>query len=128
MVGLKVIEVVRRDGLAGRAAELGDRLKRGLLSLKQRYSYIGDVRGRGLLLGLEFKALDRDQTHSARARSDTVTDNALRLGLSANNPVGCHNCGQRQSGAKRLRQHQDIRHHSVPLEREHFPRTCAVPG
>ena len=32
MVGLKVIEIVRRDGLAARAAELGDRLKRGLLS------------------------------------------------------------------------------------------------
>jgi 2,2-dialkylglycine decarboxylase (pyruvate) len=84
VVGLKVIEVVQRDELAVRAAELGDRLKRGLLSLKQRYSWIGDVRGRGLLLGLEFKALDRDERHSARALSDAVTDNALKLGLSAN--------------------------------------------
>jgi 2,2-dialkylglycine decarboxylase (pyruvate) len=84
MVGLKVIEVVQRDGLAARAAELGDRLKRGLLSLKQRYPCIGDVRGRGLLLGLEFTALDRSEKHSARALSDAVTDNALKLGLSAN--------------------------------------------
>jgi len=84
VVGLKVIEVVQRDELAVRAAELGDRLKRGLLSLKQRYSWIGDVRGRGLLQGLEFKALDRDERHSARALSDAVTDNALKLGLSAN--------------------------------------------
>ena len=84
MVGLKVIEVVQRDGLAARAAELGDRLKRGLLSLKQRYPSIGDVRGRGLLLGLEFTALDRSEQHSARALSDAVTDNALKIGLSAN--------------------------------------------
>jgi 2,2-dialkylglycine decarboxylase (pyruvate) len=84
MVGLKVIEVTQRDRLAARAAELGDRLKQGLLSLKQRYPCIGDVRGRGLLLGLEFKALDRDENHSARALSDAVTDNALKLGLSAN--------------------------------------------
>ena len=83
MVGLKVIEVVQRDGLARRAAELGERLKRGLLSLKQRYPCIGDVRGRGLLLGLEFNALDRDERHSAQL-SDRVTNNALKLGLSAN--------------------------------------------
>jgi len=84
MVGLKVIEVVQRDGLAARAAELGDCLKRGLLSLKQKYPCIGDVRGRGLLLGVEFRALDRNENHSARALSDAVTDRALHLGLSAN--------------------------------------------
>ena len=84
MVGMKVVEIVQRDGLAARAAVLGDRLERGLLSLKQRYPCIGDVRGRGLLLGLEFNALDRDEKHTARALSDAVTDNALKLGLSAN--------------------------------------------
>ena len=84
MVGLKVIEVVQRDGLAARAAELGDRLKRGLHALKQRYECIGDVRGRGLLLGIEFEALDAGQKHSARALSDAVTDKALHLGLCAN--------------------------------------------
>ena len=84
MVGLKVIEVVERDGLAARAATLSDRLKRGLLSLKQRYPRIGDVRGRGLLLGIEFEALDSGQRHSARALSNAVTDKALHLGLSAN--------------------------------------------
>jgi 2,2-dialkylglycine decarboxylase (pyruvate) len=83
-VGLKVIEVVQRDNLAGRAAKLGDRLKQGLRALQQRYGCIGDVRGRGLLLGIEFKALARSQEHSARALSDAVTDNALKLGLSAN--------------------------------------------
>jgi 2,2-dialkylglycine decarboxylase (pyruvate) len=84
MVGLKVIEIVQRDGLAARAAGLGDRLKRGLLSLKQRYPCVGDVRGRGLLLGVEFSALDRDEQHSARALSNAATDKALHLGLSAN--------------------------------------------
>ena len=84
MVGLKVIEVVARDGLAARAATLGDRLKRGLRALQQKYDCIGDVRGRGLLLGVEFEALDPGQRHSARALSDAVTDKALHLGLSAN--------------------------------------------
>jgi len=84
MVGLKVIEVVERDGLAARAATLGDRLKRGLRALQQKYDCIGDVRGRGLLLGVEFEALDHGQRHSARALSDAVTAEALHLGLSAN--------------------------------------------
>jgi 2,2-dialkylglycine decarboxylase (pyruvate) len=33
---------------------------------------------------MEFAALGRGQKHSARALSDAVTDNALKLGLSAN--------------------------------------------
>jgi 2,2-dialkylglycine decarboxylase (pyruvate) len=84
MVGLKVIEVVQRDGLAARAAELGDRLKHGLRAPQQKHDCIGDVRGRGLLLGIEFEALGSGQTHSARALSNAVTDQALHLGLSAN--------------------------------------------
>ena len=81
---LPAIEVVQRDGLAARAAELGHRLKGGLRALQQRYDCIGDVRGRGLLLGIEFEVLDPGQRHLARALSNAVTDKALHLGLSAN--------------------------------------------
>ena len=73
-VGLKVIEVVQRDGLAARAAELGHRLKRGLRELQRKHRCIGDVRGRGLLLGIEFEAHDNGHGLSAQALSDAVTD------------------------------------------------------
>ena len=80
-VGLKVLEIVQRDGLAERANLMGARLAAGLRGLQQRYQCVGDVRGRGLLLGLEFASGDgRD----AAAISDAVTDVALELGLSAN--------------------------------------------
>src|SRR5690349_11760294 len=46
-VGRKVVEIVERDRLAARARELGARLKQGLKDLQQRYTCIGDVRGRG---------------------------------------------------------------------------------
>jgi 2,2-dialkylglycine decarboxylase (pyruvate) len=80
-VGLKVLEIVARDGLAARAKQAGAHLAAGLRGLQQRHGCIGDVRGRGLLLGLEFKA---DGGRDAAAISDAVTDVALELGLSAN--------------------------------------------
>jgi 2,2-dialkylglycine decarboxylase (pyruvate) len=83
-VGLKVLEIVQRDGLAARAAALGARLKDGLRGLQARFPWIGDVRGRGLLLGLEFIDEVGGQGRSAAELSDAVTDRALELGLSAN--------------------------------------------
>jgi 2,2-dialkylglycine decarboxylase (pyruvate) len=80
-VGLKVLEIVQRDGLAERAKVMGARLAAGLRGLQQRYECIGDVRGRGLLMGLEFRA---HGGRDAAAISDAVTDVALELGLSAN--------------------------------------------
>jgi 2,2-dialkylglycine decarboxylase (pyruvate) len=83
-VGLKVIEIVERDGLAARAATLGARLKKGLIELQSRSPCIGDVRGRGLLLGLEFIDERGGKKRSAATLSDAVTDQALSLGLCAN--------------------------------------------
>jgi 2,2-dialkylglycine decarboxylase (pyruvate) len=83
-VGLKVLEVVQRDGLAARAAALGHRLKGRLRELQRKHRCIGDVRGRGLLLGIEFEAHDGGNGLSAQALSDAVTATALTLGLSAN--------------------------------------------
>jgi 2,2-dialkylglycine decarboxylase (pyruvate) len=80
-VGLKVLEIVQRDALAERAQVMGARLAAGLRGLQQRFDCVGDIRGRGLLLGLEFRAAaGRD----AGTISDAVTDLALDLGLSAN--------------------------------------------
>jgi 2,2-dialkylglycine decarboxylase (pyruvate) len=80
-VGLKVLEIVERDRLAARAEKAGARLSAGLRQLMQRHACIGDVRGRGLLLGLEFAAADGK---SAGDVSEAVTAAAFDLGLSAN--------------------------------------------
>jgi 2,2-dialkylglycine decarboxylase (pyruvate) len=80
-VGLKVLEIVQRDGLAAKAKTAGARLAAGLRQLQQRHACIGDVRGRGLLIGLEFTAAGGKE---AAEISDAVTDTALELGLSAN--------------------------------------------
>ena len=83
-VGLKVLEIVERDRLAARAGVMGARLKDGLRGLQVRFPWVGDVRGRGLLLGLEFVDEDGGRRRSAAELSDAVTDRALDLGLSAN--------------------------------------------
>jgi 2,2-dialkylglycine decarboxylase (pyruvate) len=83
-VGLKVLEIVVRDGLAARAAAMGARLEAGLRGLKERCEWIGDVRGRGLLRGIEFVDEAGGRGRTAAELSDAVTDRALDLGLSAN--------------------------------------------
>ena len=83
LVGLAVLEVVLRDRLADRAAERGARLKAGLLELQQRYEVIGDVRGRGLLLGVEL-VKDRHSRAPANELGLAITRRCLDLGLSMN--------------------------------------------
>jgi 4-aminobutyrate aminotransferase len=50
---LKTIELLERE-LVENAAEVGSYLKRGLKNLMAKYECIGDVRGRGFMLGVEF--------------------------------------------------------------------------
>ena len=50
---MKTIELLERE-LVANAAEVGDYLKRGLKKLMAKHECIGDVRGRGFMLGVEF--------------------------------------------------------------------------
>ena len=80
-VALKVLEIVKRDQLVERSRVLGSRLRQGLQSLMQRHQCIGDVRGRGLLLGMEFVPF---KGKSATDLAREVTEVALERGLFAN--------------------------------------------
>jgi 2,2-dialkylglycine decarboxylase (pyruvate) len=79
-VGLKVLEVVVRDSLAERARILGDHLRDGLLALKQRHECIGDVRGRGLLIGLDL-VRNRATKAPAPELAQRVARACLELGM-----------------------------------------------
>lgn len=82
-VGVKVIEIVQRDGLVERAKVAGARLRQGLLDMQQRHRCIGDVRGEGLLLGIEIVA-DKDSKAPAPELSAAITTRCLELGLHMN--------------------------------------------
>ncbi len=82
-VGLAVLRVLAEEHLAERAVELGDYLRAGLLELQRRYEVIGDVRGRGLLLGVEL-VKDRERREPDSAMGTKITRRCLELGLSMN--------------------------------------------
>ena len=86
-VGAKVVEVIVRDALWERARELGGYMKEQLLELKKRHEHIGDVRGRGLLLGIEL-VKDRQSKAPARELGANVSKRCLELGASLN--IGRH--------------------------------------
>lgn len=52
-VGNKVLDIVLRDDLVTNAKVRGEQLLRGLQDLQNKYSFIGDVRGCGLMAGIE---------------------------------------------------------------------------
>ena len=81
-VGLKVVEIVLRDQLAARAEQAGARLRAGLQELQLRHECIGDVHGRGLLVGVEIVA-DRE-TKKPRRAGAAITRRCFELGLSMN--------------------------------------------
>ncbi|MFB9566461.1 aspartate aminotransferase family protein [Saccharopolyspora hordei] len=79
-VGGTVLDVLVRDRLDQRARELGDRLRAGLDELAREHAVVGDVRGRGLLLGLELV----DEERGADELGAAVTRRCAELGLHMN--------------------------------------------
>jgi ornithine--oxo-acid transaminase len=52
--GLATLDVIESEGLVSRAERLGDRLRQGLSDLVGRYEFLREVRGKGLMIGIEF--------------------------------------------------------------------------
>lgn len=82
-VGNKVLEIVERDDFCAKAAERGRQLREGLLLLQAKYWCIGDVRGRGLLQGIEIIA-DPETKAPGSELGQAVSDRAMAMGLSCN--------------------------------------------
>lgn len=82
-VGDKVLEVLLRDNLVEQARRSGQILQDGLRKLMSRYGCIGDIRGRGLMAGVEIVA-DREAKTPALELAKRVGDRAYELGVWAN--------------------------------------------
>ncbi len=78
--GLAVMEVIEEDGLQRNARVVGGRLRQGLERLAGEHRLVGDVRGMGLMLGVEL-VTDRATRAPAAAETLQVLEEARSMGL-----------------------------------------------
>lgn len=79
--GLAVLETLHREGLIEQAAARGDRLQAGLRTMGEQLEVVGDVRGRGLAVGVEL-VTDRTSRAPAGALAAKVVFRAAQLGVA----------------------------------------------
>ncbi len=79
-IGRAVLEVIDEEGLQQNSLTVGNYLQAGLNRLQQKHSIIGEVRGKGLMLGAEL-VKDRATKEPARAECAQVFETARELGL-----------------------------------------------
>jgi 4-aminobutyrate aminotransferase len=78
--GLATIEAIERDGLVENARRVGSYLHDRLLALKDRHPLVGDVRGLGMIQGVEL-VRNRDTREPASSEAAKVVYRAFELGL-----------------------------------------------
>ncbi|MFG0257448.1 MAG: aspartate aminotransferase family protein [Phycisphaerales bacterium JB043] len=78
--GLATLDVILGENIQQRAHDVGSYLKEGLEELMSRHPIIGDVRGQGLMLGVEF-VLDRDSKKPAAAHTSAIHERMKDLGV-----------------------------------------------
>ncbi|WP_044397914.1 aspartate aminotransferase family protein [Lacinutrix sp. Hel_I_90] len=81
--GLAAFEILYEQELAKSASEKGLYLKGKLIQLQEKYECIGDVRGSGLLLGVEI-VKDRETKIADDSLGQSICSRCLELGLNMN--------------------------------------------
>jgi len=90
MVGLAVLDVIESEGLQENAQMTGTTLKQSLQNLKHKYPIIGDVRGRGLFLGLELVKCSETLEPADKA-ADYIVNRMRDLGVLVSTDGPLHN-------------------------------------
>lgn len=78
--GSAVLDVIAREGLVERARTTGEYLRESLWGLMNKHPLIGDVRGRGLIAGVEI-VKDRESREPARAEMERIMNRMRELGV-----------------------------------------------
>jgi len=78
--GKAVLEVIDREKYQENCRVMGDRIKKGLFKIQSKYEIIGEVRGEGLMLGVEL-VKDRSTKEPAGTAAAEIFESAKDLGL-----------------------------------------------
>jgi 4-aminobutyrate aminotransferase-like enzyme/Ser/Thr protein kinase RdoA (MazF antagonist) len=89
-IGMAVLDVIEREGLQEHAGRIGERLRDGLNRLKDEHDIIGDVRGRGLFIGVEL-VRDRDTLEPAGREAADLVNRARDRGMLLSTDGPDHN-------------------------------------
>ncbi|HTP34385.1 MAG TPA: aminotransferase class III-fold pyridoxal phosphate-dependent enzyme, partial [Candidatus Acidoferrales bacterium] len=89
-VGLAVLDVIRDEGLQENARETGAYLLAELKDLAGRHPMIGDVRGQGLFIGIEF-VRDRETREPAAEEAAAIVEAAREHGILLSTDGPFHN-------------------------------------
>ena len=89
-VGLAVLDVIEKEGLQEQAHRVGSYLKDKLTSLAPRHRLIGDVRGRGLFIGVEF-VRDQDTLEPAATEASAIVEAMKDRGILLSTDGPLHN-------------------------------------
>jgi 4-aminobutyrate aminotransferase/(S)-3-amino-2-methylpropionate transaminase len=77
---LKVIEIMERDHLADRSLEIGQKVMARYEQMKEKYTCVGDVRGLGGMVGIEF-VTDKESKTPDAALTSAVIQECVQHGL-----------------------------------------------
>jgi 4-aminobutyrate aminotransferase / (S)-3-amino-2-methylpropionate transaminase / 5-aminovalerate transaminase len=80
VAALAVLDTVERDGLLERAGRIGDVMRARLEDMTQRFSVIGDVRGRGAMVAMELVE-DRRTKAPAKEMAGRLIEECWRQGV-----------------------------------------------
>ena len=89
-IGLAVLDVIRDEELQQNAADTGEYLKNELTQLQANYHSIGDVRGSGLFLGIEF-VRQRDSLEPADIEALQIVELMKERGILLSTDGPFHN-------------------------------------
>ena len=78
---LATIETIMEEGLVEHAARIGARMLDRLRAMQEKYAFLGDVRGTGLLIGLDLVRNRATKEPLERAITERIFTEALRRGL-----------------------------------------------
>ena len=78
--GIESLNIVEEEGMAGKAALIERHIKSAFRKMAKEFELIGDIRGRGVLLGIEFVS-DREKKTSANSATRKIFDYCFNKGL-----------------------------------------------